>query len=143
MSREIKFRFWHSEYDCMLYTYGSQLKYNLEGYNQCLEKHLNYKKSVIPLQYIGITDFFGKPIYEGDYLLLGESKDLCEVVWKDEQCRFGVNFLKLNNIPKYIEDFDITQQLLVESNEFYFGYVDLYLEVIGNKFESNISDLLS
>jgi len=64
--KEIKFRAWHKTLKCFLGTQGTSWHHYGA---KMIEGVLESNESIIE-QYIGITDKTGKPIYEGDILMV-------------------------------------------------------------------------
>lgn len=122
MNRELKFRAWDKEDKCMIY--GDQEYTDAEVISDALETIMHggsdeWTERIEIMQYTGLDDKNGKPIFEGDILEHYDREDnrrhYEEIIYDSGCFRF--------------KDNEFAQECLSE-------YLDIGYEVIGNIYEN-------
>lgn len=135
--REIKFRAWNSKMRRMFTAQemtDDQMALLPSGYFANIHSSdvrltvVYPKESMLPLQYTGLTDKYGKEMYEGDLLRwidweeeLTEEPDVYRVDWLDKEARFSLNCFRNG------KQLDPKDDVFQPGDEF---------EVIGNIYEN-------
>lgn len=117
--RSLKFRAWDKVLKKMLFD-ADPFALHVSGSNEPLLARTHMNEDCIFEQYTGLTDRYGKEIYEGDVLLdYYDGDDAFIVEWDKDTASF------------ILTD---TEQILNVSFDNY--YPDKYLEIIGNIHEN-------
>jgi len=81
--REIKFRTWHNYFETMALD-----AHLLDTFNE----RLNDERCVV-MQFIGLKDWKGKEIYEGDICMVKPKRGPLEVVWEEDGAYFRMKYI--------------------------------------------------
>lgn len=130
--REIKFRAWDKEQNCMLSSKATGLIIHFDGTVNAYDSEgtligTEFINELEVMQYTGLKDKYGKDIYEGD-LCKSYNGYIQEVVWRDNSWMYKMKVNKKYQGEAYVE---IVYSSMGDTSHRNFGD-----EIIGNIYEN-------